>query len=266
MRRRKSDSNVCFNCSISNATILTIFFQYFILPTAYKIKLDSTLTFLSHINDVVKVCRLHTPVLHHLRRFVSHDVANSMPCSIVGSAINYCNSLLHVASFSNGVLEKLQCDQSRMAHVVCSYGVRDQHTIVVPRELHWLPVRKRVTHKFVFTCKNAHRFALPPYWKRCCQVRCARLTTVPALKSNTADSRFSCAASEVWNALPRTISDAETVRAIKTYIKTHFSHSTFWLTGVHTRSSESWPFLAVVYYCRWSTPSSPCVQARINLL
>ena len=53
------------------------------------VKLDSTLTFINHVNDIVKACTFDTFALHHLQRLVSRDVANSFTCSRVGSMIDY---------------------------------------------------------------------------------------------------------------------------------------------------------------------------------
>ena len=72
------------------------------------VKLDSSLTFESHINDITRACNFHIRALRHLRRGLTKEVANTMTCSIVGSRIDYCNSLLYGAS--DEVLDKLQLE------------------------------------------------------------------------------------------------------------------------------------------------------------
>ena len=53
------------------------------------VKLNSTLTFESHINDTIRACNFHIRAFRHLRRGLTKEVANTMACSIVGSRIDY---------------------------------------------------------------------------------------------------------------------------------------------------------------------------------
>ena len=55
---------------------------------------DSALTFENHVNDVVKACNYHKCALRHFQQSLTHDVAKTLACSIVGYRINYCNALL----------------------------------------------------------------------------------------------------------------------------------------------------------------------------
>ena len=116
-------------------------------------------------------------------------------------SINYCNSLLHGAN--NGVLQKLQCAQKRLARVLCNYGVRDHNsddTIDVLHEIHWLPVPSWVTYKIALTCYKAHRLGQPPYLEmmlhqyipsRSLHSSDSGLLTIPESKTKTADRCFS---------------------------------------------------------------------------
>ena len=169
-------------------------------------KLDSTVTFVSHINDIIKVCSFDTDYLCHLRRFVPHDVANSMACSIVGSKMDYCNSLLH--GVSNGVLEKLQLTQSHL-HVWYNYGVRNHNTIIILCEPHW-PVHSRVIYKIALTSYRAYCFGQPPYLEmiqyqyipsHLLHSSDNGILTIPASKTEAADLQFSCAAPGVWSGM-----------------------------------------------------------------
>ena len=59
-------------------------------------------------------------------------------------SINYCNSLFASTSKSN--LIKLQRVQHTLARVTLRQGKFDRITLVL-KELHWLPIEKRITFK-----------------------------------------------------------------------------------------------------------------------
>ena len=56
--------------------------------------LDSSLTFDQHVLNTVRNCNIHLRALRHIRSSLTRDVANMMASSIIGSRIDYCNSLL----------------------------------------------------------------------------------------------------------------------------------------------------------------------------
>jgi len=58
------------------------------------VTLDSSLTFDQHVLNTVRNCNFHLRALRHIRSSLTPDVANMMACSVIGSRIDYCNSLL----------------------------------------------------------------------------------------------------------------------------------------------------------------------------
>src|SRR5260221_9813350 len=82
------------------------------------VTLDSTLSFNSHIKNVVSVCNFHLHAFRHIRRSLPCDIANTIACSIMGSRVDYCNSLLY--NVPNTSLQKLQRVQNNFARVVCA--------------------------------------------------------------------------------------------------------------------------------------------------
>jgi len=54
--------------------------------------LDSRLTCAAHVAAVCKACNYHIWALRHIRHLLTHEVANTLACTIVGSRIDYCNS------------------------------------------------------------------------------------------------------------------------------------------------------------------------------
>ena len=87
------------------------------------LKLDSTLSFNHHVTDVVRSCSYHIRVLRHLLNSLSRDTANTVARNIVGSRLDYCNSLFYGAG--EKTLNQIQRIQNNLTRVVCSVGRHD---------------------------------------------------------------------------------------------------------------------------------------------
>ena len=82
--------------------------------------------------------------LRHIITAMSKDTACTVSSTIVGSRLNYCNAILVGISEAN--LDKLQVVQNTLARVVTGSRRRD-HISPVLADLHWLPIRARITYK-----------------------------------------------------------------------------------------------------------------------
>ena len=87
--------------------------------------------------------------LRHFRSLVTDEVAHQIACRIVGSRLDYCNSLL--LNCSNRNLDKLQRVQNNRARVVCNLSCL---TLAEPllRSLHWLSVHQWIDYKLANLC------------------------------------------------------------------------------------------------------------------
>ena len=108
------------------------------------IDLDKSLSFDQHVASVCKASYFHIRALRHIRKSLPDDVAKTVACSLIGSRIDYCNSLLAGMPEYNYV--KLQRVQNTLARVVLKVRKFD-HITPALKELHWLPVKLRVTFK-----------------------------------------------------------------------------------------------------------------------
>ena len=198
------------------------------------VKLDSMLTFDAHVNDVVRSCNYHIRALRHLHSLLSRDTANTIACSIVGSRLDYCNSLLFGAA--QKTLDKLQRVQNNLARIVCDVGRRDAHTQTLLCHLHWLPIRRRIDFKVATLCYKAHRLGQPPYLSstlhRYVPSRLLRSSgsdrlDQPTSKTVNADRRFSVAGPRLWNSLPLSVKSADTVDTFKLRLKSHLFIAAF---------------------------------------
>ena len=147
----------------------------------------------------MKACNFHILGLRHIRHSIYRDVANTMAACIVGTRLDYCNARLLGATEK---LFKLQRVQNKLARVVCSVVTRQQHIVDLIRNLHWLPIRSRITFKFATLCYKAYRLNQPNYLLATLESYVPRrelrsaemdLLTVPRAPTKTAIRRFSSA-------------------------------------------------------------------------
>ena len=133
-------------------------------------------------------------------------------------------------------LSKLQIVENKLAWVVGNVTTRQQHTIDLLRNLHWLPIRSHITFKVATLCYKTYRLHQPSYMldtpEPCVPCRGLRsvemdLLTVLRLRTKTAARRISSAAPTVWNGLPLSICNTDSIVTFKSHLKTHLFHRNF---------------------------------------
>jgi len=73
-----------------------------------------------HVWDTVRNCNFHLRTLRHVRSSLTSGIANMIACSIIGSRLDYFNSLLVGISEQN--LDSVQRVQSKAARIVRNAG------------------------------------------------------------------------------------------------------------------------------------------------
>jgi len=117
---------------------------------------------------------------------------------------------------------------------------RRSHATPLLNTLHWLPVQRRTDYKVALLTFKVHSTSTPSYLHRPLQDRedvhnLQRRSATPALcrpftKTTMAKRAFHCTAPAIWNSLPKTVLDSDTVTSFKSRLKTHlfsqaFSHT-----------------------------------------
>ena len=82
--------------------------------------------------------------LRSIRQSLTTDAMRTLVYAFVSSRIDYCNSIL--AGVSGQLLQRLQSVQNAAARLVTGAQRSDRMTPIL-RQLHWLPVRQRITLK-----------------------------------------------------------------------------------------------------------------------
>ena len=100
------------------------------------------LTYDDNITCADQACNYHLHVLCHIRPLIFKDAVNTIVCSIVGSRLDYCDTILYGITESN--LYRLQCIQNSLGRIVCSPSYRSS-TTGHRKALHCLPVPEWIT-------------------------------------------------------------------------------------------------------------------------
>ena len=184
--------------------------------------LDSELTFSKHIDMICKASCYHIRALRHIKQSIDSQTLKTIACAIVGAKLDYCNSILHGISVGN--LNRLQRVQNMLARVVTGTKKFD-HITPILKDLHWLPMARRIDFKLATIVFNVRKSKQPEYLSalvidyeqsRSLRSENKRFIYTPRTNTKLAGRRFSSAAPAIWNNLPcdiRTCEDLGTFKA-----------------------------------------------------
>jgi len=122
--------------------------------------LDAELTMSSH---VTALCRSGFFQLRQLRPYVrslTTESAKTLVQAFISCRLDYCNSLLY--GVTDNVMRRVQSLQNAAACLITGARRRD-HITPVLRQLHWLPVRRRVEFKLACLVHQALCGQMPTY-------------------------------------------------------------------------------------------------------
>jgi len=150
-------------------------------------------------------------------RSLTHEAARTLVQAFISSLLDYCNSLLY--GVSNSLIRKVQSVQNAAARLLTGTR-RHEHISPVLRQLHWLPVQRRVDFKlacFVFSCLSGqaplyladdiHLVSEGP--RRRLRSSTDRSCVVPRTHNTFGDRSFAVAGPRIWNSLPGHLRDED---------------------------------------------------------
>jgi hypothetical protein len=174
-----------------------------------------------------KSCFFHIRALRHIRPALTLDAAKTVACSLVGSRLDYANSILYGASEKN--ISRLQRVHSTLARVVAGTGYYDSSSSILS-SLHWLPVKQRINFKLATLTFKIRSAQGPLYLSqhvvdyvppRCLRSSSRNYLTVPRTNTVIGTRGFRSAAPTVWNSLPDDIRLTDSLHVFKRKLKTH---------------------------------------------
>ena len=118
--------------------------------------LDSSLSFRTHIDFIVKTCNFHIRNLY----IVNRKNLVTLVHALIVSKVDYCNSLF--IGLPNVILERVQSVLNRVARLIFNLPPRVPTTSSLI-ELHWLPLKARIEFKMCLITFEALKFNQPSY-------------------------------------------------------------------------------------------------------
>lgn len=189
--------------------------------------MDPDLLFEYHIKQITRTAFFHLRNIAKVQKFLSKDDAEKLIHAFVTSRLDYCNVLF--SGLPNTYIKNLQRVQNAAARLLTRTRKFDHITPILV-SLHWLPIQARADFKvLLLTYKSLHGLAplylsglLAPYRPtRSLRSQDAGYLVVPKINKKTVGGRaFSYRAPLLWNKLPISIKEADTVATFKIRLKT----------------------------------------------
>ena len=195
---------------------------------------DSDFSFSCHVRNICKACFVHIRDLKGLRGYLTRDAALLAANALVGSRLDYCNSLFR--SLSALDLRRLQCVHNSLARIVAN-TTKYSHITPVRKSVHWLPIMHRsifkvalLVYKFLH---SGHPKYFEPFFKpRHSMYRTRRsqsqgvLLEVPHFASIYKSKKhfglsFAYDAPIIWNDLPNDVRSAKFLTSFRKKLKTY---------------------------------------------
>ena len=164
-----------------------------------------------------------------LRKMLTKDACNHALRSLVLSRLDYSNSLL--ININKTDIERLQRIQNRAARIVLKARKHDTATPLL-KELHWLPVERRISYKVaLIVYKCMHKIA-PEYLitllsmpqRSNYSLRSSKDTlylNIPRVYSKRGEGSFDFCGPKTWNILPYELRSSTSVESFKKNLKTY---------------------------------------------
>ena len=192
--------------------------------------IDRNLTMVPHIDKVVKACFFYLRALGQLRPQLNKRTAKTVAVSLIQSRLDYCNSCLW--GLPQNQIQRLQKVQNTAARIV-SLAKKSDHITPILKDLHWLPVDKRIDHKLLSLTYSCMDGTAPPYLQELIQKQTSSrglrsssqsLLRVPSLDGHKKKSlgvrSFESAAPKLWNSLPQKLRESDNKTTFKRHLKT----------------------------------------------
>ena len=142
-------------------------------------------------------------------------------CAGVLSRLDYCNMLYF--GITEARLRKLQSVQNSAAHLIKKRTNQQISTTDLLKQLHWLPVKKRIAYKILLIVHKC-LLGLTPVALRS-MIVIGRSTRTKKLeekkcKGDMGERSFSVAGPNLWNLLPKELRMEENTEDFKEKLKT----------------------------------------------
>jgi len=190
-------------------------------------RLDSCLTFNDQVKKLKQSCFHKLRHIAKMKYFLTETQIRILIQAVILSKIDYCNSLYY--GCQTYVINQLQVIQNRACRIIFGMKKRENvdHRL---QELHWLKVKERIEFKVLLLIFKSVKGQAPDYLNELitfnndsgCRRRSLHIVN-PRMQCRA----FQSAAPVLWNLLPHSIRDSDTVTIFKSRLKTHLFKRSF---------------------------------------
>jgi len=188
---------------------------------------DDNLLLQKQINSVCSSAYLALYSIGKIRRYLDLQTTEKLVHAFISSRLDLCNSLLY--GLPNFQLDKLQHVQNCAARLVTRNN-KYAHITPILRKLHWLPIKARIEYKILLLTYKSLKGLAPDYLtslltpykpKRTLRSSKNNLLQSPYTSTKAYGERsFRAAAPKLWNHLPDSIKNIDSLDTFKSNLKT----------------------------------------------
>ena len=195
------------------------------------VSFDQKMTLNQHITNTCKSAYFQIRRINSIRQYLTDNAVKTLTQAIVISRLDYCNSVCIGLPMKS--IHRLQLAQNAAARVVKRPPKREHMTPVL-RDLHWLPMIKRVQFKILllvfkslycdapsYVCDILNWYHPPPPNRH---LRSANTTSLVPNRNETitfGKRLMVTASASLWNFLPDKIKCAPNIMILKSHIKNY---------------------------------------------
>jgi hypothetical protein len=187
---------------------------------------DSNLSYRQHISNLCRCSFLNIRTVSKIRNLLDIKTTKMLLCSLVTSRLDYCNSLLF--GLPDCTINKLQLVQNSMARLVVPGTRKFDHITPILKDLHWLPIRKRIDFKIAVLAYKTLASKSPIYLYQYLNLlpdssrrsSGKNILSVPRINSENGRRSFAYAAASIWNSLPAALRLNPHLESFKKQLKT----------------------------------------------
>ena len=121
---------------------------------------DQVMSMRQHVNYTSRTARFHLRNINRIRRHIPEESCKLVVQSLVTSRLDYSNGLLY--GIPKSAVSILQSVQNSVARIVTKTAL-NEHITPVLKELHWLPVDRRIEYKILLYAYKALNGLAPEY-------------------------------------------------------------------------------------------------------
>ena len=124
------------------------------------VRLDGHLTMEIQVKNICKSAALALRRIGNIRKYLDMSNAEKLIHAFVTSKLDYCNGLLY--GLPQKFIGKLQQIQNSAARIV-TRTTKSENITPILRDLHWLPVSKRIIFKLMILTFKSVNYMAPKY-------------------------------------------------------------------------------------------------------